>query len=153
MRKICVIDWQSYPSLCDTLFSVYSMIRHYGFYQKRMIRHYVIHPTKCIMALWCADNVHFTPYIREIRTFFNIHRADLDIIIDSWAGVKSKLQLFLSKISKMSDFVEYKKKKKKNHWLRISNNNTIHMQKSVHDVKITIYFFQTTMYVWCVNIS
>ena len=43
--KICVIDWQSYPSLCDTLFSVYSMIRHYGFYPKRMIRHYVIHPT------------------------------------------------------------------------------------------------------------
>ena len=45
MRKICVIDWQSYPSLCDTLFSVYSMIRRYGFYPKRMIRHYVIHPT------------------------------------------------------------------------------------------------------------
>ena len=47
MCKICVIDWQSYPSLCDTLFSVYSMIRHYGFYPKRMIRHYVIHPTTC----------------------------------------------------------------------------------------------------------
>ena len=45
MRKICVIDWQSYPTLCDALFSVYSMIRHYGFYPKRMIRHYVIHPT------------------------------------------------------------------------------------------------------------
>ena len=26
-------------------FSVYSMIRHYGFYPKRTIRHYVIHPT------------------------------------------------------------------------------------------------------------
>ena len=51
MRKICVIDWQSYPSLCDTLFSVYSMIRLYGFYPKRMIRHYVIHPTNYIMCL------------------------------------------------------------------------------------------------------
>ena len=48
MCKICVIDWQSYPSLCDTLFSVYSMIRHYGFYPKRMIRHYVIHPTNYV---------------------------------------------------------------------------------------------------------
>ena len=45
--RFFVIDWQSYPSLCDTLFSVYSMIRHYGFYPKRMIRHYVIHPPNC----------------------------------------------------------------------------------------------------------
>ena len=55
MRKICVIDWQSYPSLCDTLFSVYSMIRHYGFYPKRMIRHYVIHHSlsfQCVTVDW-----------------------------------------------------------------------------------------------------
>ena len=51
MRKICVIDWQSYPSQCDTLFSVYSMIRHYGFYPERMIRHYVIHPTNCSLYI------------------------------------------------------------------------------------------------------
>ena len=38
--KICVIDWQSYPSLCDTPFSLNSMIRHYGFYTKYMISHY-----------------------------------------------------------------------------------------------------------------
>ena len=44
MLKIRVIDWQSYPS-CDTLFSRYSMIRHYGFYPKLMICHNVIHPT------------------------------------------------------------------------------------------------------------
>ena len=30
MLKICVIDWQSYPSLCDAPFSVNSMIRHYA---------------------------------------------------------------------------------------------------------------------------
>ena len=48
MVKICVIDQQSYPSLhiSDTLFLVYSMMRHYGFFPKRMIRHYVIHPMK-----------------------------------------------------------------------------------------------------------
>ena len=57
MRKICVIDWQSYPSLCDTLFSVYSMIRHYGFYPKRMIRHYVIHPTICSFLLLYKFNI------------------------------------------------------------------------------------------------
>ena len=30
-------------------FSGYSMIRHYGFYQKHMIRHFVIHPTKWVI--------------------------------------------------------------------------------------------------------
>ena len=30
------------------------MIRHYGFYQKRMIRHYVIHPTKCMSRLFIS---------------------------------------------------------------------------------------------------
>ena len=52
LLKIRVIDWQSYPSLCDTLFSVNSMIRHYGFYRKRMIRHYVIHPTNLYVVIF-----------------------------------------------------------------------------------------------------
>ena len=48
MLKICVIDWQSYPSLCDTFFWVYLMIRHYGFYPKSMILHYGFYPKRMI---------------------------------------------------------------------------------------------------------
>ena len=75
MRKICVIDWQSYPSLCDTLFSVYSMIRHYGFYPKRMIRHYVIHPTIYMWQFtrkskYTVINVQFTKYFNILLFLF-----------------------------------------------------------------------------------
>ena len=30
------------------------MIRHYGFYRKRMICHYVIHPTNCEVRVTCG---------------------------------------------------------------------------------------------------
>ena len=47
--KTRVTNWQNYPSCVIHFFSFFffffSMKRHYGFYQKHMIRHYVIHPT------------------------------------------------------------------------------------------------------------
>ena len=40
---------QSYPT--GHTFLVYLTICHYGFYPKCMIRHYVIHPTTCYVAI------------------------------------------------------------------------------------------------------
>ena len=52
--KICVIDWQRYHSLCDTLLLVYLTIRHCGFYSKCMIRHYLIHLTIRAVGFYTA---------------------------------------------------------------------------------------------------
>ena len=70
----------SYPSVCATSFLAYSVIRHYGIYWERMIRHYMSYTrritTKLSIVLsktlsksleWSLGNLSFQMMSRHVQ--------------------------------------------------------------------------------------
>ena len=78
------------------------MIRHYGFYPKRMIRHYVIHPTICNTILFfLLPVVHYYNYgadCWDLSTFPKPRFAS-EYGYQSWPSFET-----VSKISEESDW-------------------------------------------------